>query len=161
MLILQSWWSYLTKSLESLNFINKLLPLFDMIFWNVFSSKRTFEKKRERKFSYLVLLECEDGIPGLQTSMFVCSEVDLWREAGTPLKCLHRLYILNLGILSFIIDNKLTSSKQYDFSQVNERKRRIIRITRIRQNSGSLWYKSVNLILPENLPTEFPCQCLK
>lgn len=161
MLILQSWWSYLNKSLESLNFINKLLSLFDPIFWNVFPSKRSFEKKEREIISYLVLLECEDGIAGLQTSMFVCSEIDLWREAGTPSKRLHKLYILNLGILNFIIDNKLTSSKQYDFSQVSERKRRIIRITRIRQNSGSLWYKNVNLILPENLPTEFTCRCLK
>lgn len=73
--------------------------------------------------NYLVVLECEDGIAGLQTStMFVCSEFDLWREAGTPLQCLHRLYVLNLGVLSFITDNKLTSGKQYDFfSQANER----------------------------------------
>lgn len=69
------------------------------------------------------MLECEDGVAGLQISIFVCSEFDLWREAGTPLQCLHRLYVLNLGILSFIIDHKLTSGKQYDFSsQVNERK---------------------------------------
>lgn len=108
------------------------------------------------------MLGCEDGIAGLQTSMFVCSEFELWREAGTPLQCLYRLYVLNLGISSFIIDHKLTSGKQYGFSsQANERKRRIIRITRIRQNSGSLWYKNVNLILPENLPTAFTCQCLK
>lgn len=128
----------------------------------MFPPKRSFEKKEREKFSYLVLLQCEDGIAGFQTSVFVCSEFDLWRESGTPLKCLHRLYILNLGIFSFITDNKLTSSKQYDFSsQVNERKGRIIRVTRIRQNSGSLWYKNLSLILPENLPTAFTCQCLK
>lgn len=65
------------------------------------------------KFSYLVLLECGDGIAGLQTSMFVCSEFDLRGKAATPLQCLHRLYVLNLGILSFNIDNKLTSGKHY------------------------------------------------
>lgn len=75
--------------------------------------KKSFEKKEIEKFSYLILLECGDDIAGLQTSMFVCSEFHLWRKAATPLQCLHRLYVLNLGILSFIIDNKLTSGKQY------------------------------------------------
>lgn len=69
-----------------------------MIFKNTFPPKRSFEKKEVKKFSYLVVLECGDDITGLQTSVFVCSEFDLWREAATPLQCLHRLYVLNLGI---------------------------------------------------------------
>lgn len=49
--------------------------------------KRSFEREN----LHLVLLECEeDGVAGLQTSMFGCSEFDLWREIGTPLQCLHR-----------------------------------------------------------------------